>query len=56
MLLIFEIAIIIVAFGLYNDASSDIRSPMSQSIQYYETRIEVARTWDNLQMDVSEHV
>lgn len=40
-------------FSLQNDAASEIRSPMSQSLQLYETRMEIAVVWDELQMDVS---
>ncbi|XP_050665161.1 leukocyte surface antigen CD53-like [Leptidea sinapis] len=47
---ILEITITIMAFGLQNGAVSEIRPTMVQSIQLYETRREVARTWDDLQM------
>lgn len=43
----------VVAFGLKNDAVSEIRAPMIQSVQFYETRRDVAKLWDDLQMEVS---
>ncbi|CAG5011806.1 unnamed protein product [Parnassius apollo] len=49
-ILVFEISMTIVAFGLKNDASSEIRTPMIQSLQLYESRLDIAKMWDDLQM------
>ncbi|KPJ00102.1 CD63 antigen [Papilio xuthus] len=49
--LVFEIAMTVVAFGLKNDAVSEIRAPMIQSVQFYETRRDIAKLWDDLQME-----
>lgn len=53
VILVFEIAITVVGFGLQNDAAREIRTPMVQSLQQYEARREVAVIWDDLQMGVS---
>ncbi|XP_047528169.1 leukocyte surface antigen CD53-like [Vanessa atalanta] len=50
VILIFEITITVLGFGLQNDAANEIRSPMSQSLQLYESRRENAVVWDDLQM------
>ncbi|KAG6442157.1 hypothetical protein O3G_MSEX002204 [Manduca sexta] len=50
LVLIFEIAIVIVSYGLKNDATSAIRSPMLQTLQLYESRRDIAKIWDDLQM------
>ncbi|KPJ07930.1 CD63 antigen [Papilio machaon] len=49
--LVFEIVMTVVAFGLKNDAVSEIRAPMIQSVQFYETRRDIAKLWDDLQME-----
>ncbi|KAL4714072.1 hypothetical protein ACJJTC_008426 [Scirpophaga incertulas] len=49
-MLIFDVAAVIVAYGLKNDVVSEIRGAMSGTIQLYEQRREIAVTWDNLQM------
>ncbi|XP_037869114.1 leukocyte surface antigen CD53 [Bombyx mori] len=51
VVLVFEIVIIIIAFALSNDAVSEIRAPMLQSHQLYESRRDIARLWDDLQME-----
>ncbi|GBP26163.1 CD63 antigen [Eumeta japonica] len=50
VVLILEITVCALAFELYNDAATTIRSTMHQSLLQYSTRIEVARMWDELQM------
>ncbi|CAG4907728.1 unnamed protein product [Colias eurytheme] len=50
VVLIFEMSITIVAFGLRNDAVAEIRNPMAQSLSLYESRREVAKLWDDMQM------
>ncbi|CAH2086798.1 unnamed protein product [Euphydryas editha] len=50
VILIFEIIITVLGFSLQNDATREIRSTMSESLQMYESRIEVSTVWDNLQM------
>ncbi|XP_068630007.1 leukocyte surface antigen CD53-like [Battus philenor] len=49
--LVFEISMTIVAFGLEKDAVTEIRSPMIRSLQLYESRIDIAKLWDDLQME-----
>ncbi|XP_038215641.1 tetraspanin-1-like [Zerene cesonia] len=49
-ILIFEMSITIVAFGLRKDAVAEIRTPMAQSLNLYESRREIARLWDDMQM------
>lgn len=49
--LIFEIAMCVVGYGLYNDAISEITPIMRNSVQLYMTRTDVAVMWDDLQMD-----
>uniref|UniRef100_A0A2A4IXZ8 Tetraspanin n=1 Tax=Heliothis virescens TaxID=7102 RepID=A0A2A4IXZ8_HELVI len=48
--LVFEIAMVITAFSLSNDAATEIRTPMLQSLQQYGTRLEITKMWDDLQM------
>ncbi|XP_045445812.1 leukocyte surface antigen CD53-like [Melitaea cinxia] len=50
VILIFEIVITVLGFGLQNDATTEIRSTMAESLRMYESRREVAVVWDNLQM------
>ncbi|CAH2074534.1 unnamed protein product, partial [Iphiclides podalirius] len=50
-ILVLEISMTIAAFGLRNDASSEIRAPMIQSLQLYEVRLDIARIWDDMQME-----
>lgn len=54
MVLVFEVAMIIVGYRLSGNAASDIRAPMVESVKLYETRVEVAQMWDDLQTEVSE--
>ncbi|KAJ0180321.1 hypothetical protein K1T71_003725 [Dendrolimus kikuchii] len=50
IVLIFEIIIVVLCYGLRNDAASEIRSTMLQSLQLYTTRLDIAKIWDDLQM------
>ncbi|XP_047021530.1 leukocyte surface antigen CD53-like isoform X2 [Helicoverpa zea] len=48
--LIFEISMMITAFKLSNDAATEIRTPMLQSLQLYNNRLDITKMWDDLQM------
>ncbi|KOB75323.1 Tetraspanin, partial [Operophtera brumata] len=50
VVLVFEIAIVIAAFSLKNDAPTVIRATMLESLQLYSTRLDIAKLWDDLQM------
>ncbi|XP_075970050.1 leukocyte surface antigen CD53-like [Anticarsia gemmatalis] len=50
VVLVFEVAIVIVAFALSNSAESDIGRSMAQSRLQYGSRVEITQIWDDLQM------
>lgn len=54
VVLVFEMSVVITSFGLRDDSESQIRRTMAESRVLYDSRREVAITWDNLQMEVSE--
>ncbi|XP_061711965.1 CD63 antigen-like [Cydia pomonella] len=47
-ILIDESAITIAAYSLVNDVNSEIRAPMASSLQLYESRLDIAKLWDEL--------
>ncbi|KAJ8725434.1 hypothetical protein PYW08_003617 [Mythimna loreyi] len=49
--LILEISIMIAAFSLRNDATEELRQPMSQTLQQYFNRVEISQMWDDLQRE-----
>ncbi|XP_072943627.1 uncharacterized protein [Epargyreus clarus] len=51
VVLVFEIAITITGYGLRSGAATEIRDTMLQSLAQYRNRIEVAKIWDDLQME-----
>ncbi|CAG9783537.1 unnamed protein product [Diatraea saccharalis] len=50
IVLILEMTLVIIGYGLWNNVSSEIRQTMTNSRQFYGERIEHTAAWDNLQM------
>lgn len=52
VVLVFEISMVIVAFGLKGNAASEIQSTMRDSLNQYGSQWQVTKIWDELQMEV----
>ncbi|XP_059060704.1 leukocyte surface antigen CD53-like [Achroia grisella] len=51
IVLIFEMSVVIVSYGLKNNAASEIRATMEESRQLYGSRREITIIWDDMQMN-----
>ncbi|RVE54768.1 hypothetical protein evm_000535 [Chilo suppressalis] len=51
VVLIFEVALVTVSYGLWNNVATLIRTPMTQTRLLYGERIEVNAAWDRLQTE-----